>query len=548
MIEATPNPAPTATRPGPFVRIGRVLSWALLSPTHGGAPVSRMVQILTPLVIFLSALALSGFNPAPSGVVIDAAGNHPLRSFEIAFNWSHCGVRPYLSSHPGAIRNQFGNSNSALTIPASAMPALVTGNAADYCTTVDLPFLNNENALGLLMFAALELWPDLTLNDLGQYLRALALAALALWLVLALRLGLAPLPALVALMTALELEAFQWTYEAHAVYPLLLPMALLFGAGLVVLVRAVAQRRLWTFLAMAAITGLMAGFYYDLRTSHAPLIAAGLGLSLWLGWRAAVTAAPDRAAMKRGTARLGILVALALVGGGLLTSHRAALASAVQFAGRDQMYPNHLIAHPVVLSLALPPNPFAQSQGIHWLDRVGQDLARRVDPDAVYLGSTYETALWKYYRDLWRDHPREMAGIYLLKWQTAGREPLGYIRTQKTMAFAAIQPIRWLYNGIGVALAWAGIMTWALSARRPDPAVALGVALTAAFGLLLLVESAMIYSTWNPFYHAPLVFALALSLLCLYQWSLNRVACIFRRFVGKPNEAARQAITDLDTQ
>jgi len=521
--------------------MGRGLSWVLLPAPHSGRPDSLTHRVLTVLVVFIAAIWFGGLKSAPIAVVLDPT-SHPLLSYEIAFNRSHCGVYPYFSSHPAAIRTQFAARLDVLDIPASQIPERVVGASGDYCATVGEAFLNNENTLALIMFAAFELMPDLSLSDMGQILRGLALAALAVWLVVALALGLSPLLALIALVVALHLETFQWTFQVYAVYPLLLPVALLFATSLVLLARAVMWRRWRALLPIALMVGLLSGFYYNLRTSHAPLIAAGTLLCLWLCLRSGRNLAHWRVAGIKG------LLAAILFFGGFALFHRAAVAPGMQFPGRDDMYAYHVIAHPLVLSLALPPNSFAESQGIRWLDRVGLDLARRADPEAVYMGGNYEAALWTFYRNLWRTHPQEMAGVYLLKWQTAGREVLDYIRKQDGPAFLALQPVLLLGNGVGMALLWAGMLAWAAFARRPRLDLALGVGLTAAFGLLLLFESALIHSTWNPFYQSPLVFVLGLSILSLYQMILNGVASMIRNPGGNEEEVSRQTIADFGTQ
>src|SRR5262249_16066283 len=92
---------------------------------------------------------------------------------------------------------------------------------------------------------------------------------------------------------------------------------------------------------------------------------------------------------------------------------------------------NHPIWHPIVLGLATTghhrssgarwaqvddpdfvPTAQAEREGIRWLDTIVDDLAKRMDPQATYLGPRYEAALRAYYFQLWRRYPREMLQIY----------------------------------------------------------------------------------------------------------------------------------------
>jgi hypothetical protein len=76
-----------------------------------------------------------------------------------------------------------------------------------------------------------------------------------------------------------------------------------------------------------------------------------------------------------------------------------------------------VIAHPLVLSLALPGNnPLAAREGIKWKDAVGPVLAARVTaPAPRYRSPEYEKALFKYYRGLWDKYPYEMLALYIQK-------------------------------------------------------------------------------------------------------------------------------------
>src|SRR5262249_44260309 len=155
---------------------------------------------------------------------------------------------------------------------------------------------------------------------------------------------------------------------------------------------------------------LFALFAVNMRTSYLPvylflfaasLIAAGARSA---GLHAIAKRAPWIAA---GTA----IILLLYLGG----SRIAASVLDPSGAGRAGNYWYHPIAHPIVLGLALPETPFSHREGIRWDDSVGLELARRMIPEATYLGPLYEKGLWRYYFHLWKEFPRDVLGVYAAK-------------------------------------------------------------------------------------------------------------------------------------
>src|SRR5207244_5638177 len=104
-------------------------------------------------------------------------------------------------------------------------------------------------------------------------------------------------------------------------------------------------------------------------------------------------------------------------------------------------------AHPLVLSLAAPPNALAAREGIEWLDGAGLRLARRIDPTARYMERGYESALFRYYFGLWRRYPAEMLQIYASKWTVAGAGLMQKARFARPWLDAALSPWRSLSSG-----------------------------------------------------------------------------------------------------
>jgi hypothetical protein len=163
-----------------------------------------------------------------------------------------------------------------------------------------------------------------------------------------------------------------------------------------------------------------------------------------------------------------------------------------------------VIAHPLVLALAVPENALSRAEGISWDDRVGLTLARRVDPQVAYLHRGYESALFLYYRQLWQRHPREMLGIYFNKLRAAGSDMTARVRAALRSAPGgrvvrfALFPLGWINDGLTLLLVYAGLFAYSLTlhVRRGSP-FAFILALVTLAGAGLHLEATLIYSLFD---------------------------------------------------
>ncbi len=170
----------------------------------------------------------------------------------------------------------------------------------------------------------------------------------------------------------------------------------------------------------------------------------------------------------------------------------------------------HTVAHPLVLSLALPPSELSRREGIEWSDAAGVRIAQRIDPQTTYLGKTYDRALFRYYRGLWAAAPTEMLGLYVAKFKMTGVpiiEALRYGPGLKGRALGwLMRPLGLVQNGfllIGMSL---GIAAAAFFASRPaSGSFAVMLAMLTTTGALLLIESAIIMPLYSPQYHGYLL-------------------------------------------
>jgi hypothetical protein len=196
--------------------------------------------------------------------------------------------------------------------------------------------------------------------------------------------------------------------------------------------------------------------------------------------------------------------------------------------------PYHLVWHPIVLSLALPPSPLSKREGILWRDATGLELARRVDPSAEYLGPGYEPALSTYYFGLWRQYPAEMRQIYLEKFKLAGRSMIDTARYPSRWIAAAMATLAYLPNGFWLLaglVATSGASFW-WHVRSGDSAI-LAVAQLTCVGALLVVESAIIIPAFQLSHHSTLLFACSVTTLFLGQFVVNVPISIGERLMAR---------------
>ena len=158
-----------------------------------------------------------------------------------------------------------------------------------------------------------------------------------------------------------------------------------------------------------------------------------------------------------------------------------------------------------------------------WSDEAGLALARRMIPDATYLGPDYERALFRYYWSLWRQYPGEMIGIYWSKLAMAGRgmfaEPGGETEHQSTARVLALPGVR--PNGIVLLLVYAAALAKsAWSYRRHGRPLGLLLSLLSVAAIALIAEAVAVVPVFALMYHAYLLIYTALLAL----WAAQNAA------------------------
>ena len=336
---------------------------------------------------------LSGFQSR--SIAVDG---HLAVTIEMAANKAFCGVD---SSIDGRGLGRIIQENRAFYhIPVRQVIEATFGPLASYCSKRKHRFTNQENALYFAYSAALGLWPNASaigLAELATTARVLMVGFIAFAMI---ALGFGGFWAFVSILLGLKLHVILIETHVLSNYPFMtFQLAVL--CGLVALGYTAGSQYGWSAplrLGYGAILGLIMVAIWNMRTTHGLIAIVALayvaGLLLLRGREFAAGA-------NRWTS-VAVATASCLVVG---ISMHALLMQKIAYTGYRTVY--HPIAHPLVLGLSFPESPLAKRENIKWDDSIGLELAHRADPNATYLGPTYEHALFSYYFGLWRKYPSD---------------------------------------------------------------------------------------------------------------------------------------------
>jgi hypothetical protein len=345
--------------------------------------------------VCLVLLSLAIAAPPVRGVDIARISSTAGVQFESAVNWAFCG-------RYGQITSTSPQNRAAINLAELRDPSAYDRSAVDtierrvgsrylYCLQPASPAVV-EQGMVLIEAAVLKMAPRTTLKGIARLLAVARFVLIAVfgWFLLWAGISLPVSGLLVGL--AIYLTTLQGGSALYSAYPFILPVVL---AGIGLAGFGLEASSPWMLPAICLGMGFWAGFLGCLRTSHYPMaVAVSVLFIAWSGvsWRRSLA---------------GVL-ATAL---GLFIFDRAFVAP-LRAQGIDS---HHVVAHSLVLGLDNPPNELSRREGIIWDDSKGIVFARRIDPQAEYLGPTYESSLFTYYTNLWRRHPGEMSRIYAHK-------------------------------------------------------------------------------------------------------------------------------------
>lgn len=530
IIEALAYSSPLLIRP--LRRVPRYVCADLLLWRPPGSQRSRGWRItkagVLVLVVVGFLLQVGAMTPPPWGT--QTPDGHRNKSLEIAVNRTLCGsisrmstdirLDTYLTNHP-----------DLLDRPLPDWARLAAGSVDDYCGTVTQPLVNNENSLMYTMYGFLRLHPEMSVYQLGWLLQLVRLLALLLFACALVEAGASLLFAVTVLAAALCILA-NCSDRYYSVYPF--PPVLLAVVAAAFL--ASANGRLSELTVRHSLVlgfvGLLVAFAANMRTSHLPVYLAMVAVSLTAAFSRV------RGARRRWSRREQALWAAAAVGSFtfgyvlfallLIRPLRADLAGVGEANDTNISY--HIVAHPLVLGLGLPPSLLSIKEGIEWADPAGVHLARSIDPRVQNLSRGYEEALFRYYIQLWTRYPHEMREIYVVKFWHAGRNMLSVLSEYSSnfvggaQLRTVIRPLSWVSNGITLFVLYltAALLGWLALLRTGSP-LSLLTCLFGTSAALLQIETAAIIPFFHMSHHGAQL--LAHIVLCVIAWQIGIELC-----------------------
>ena len=512
-MESAPSGAPVVPvepprRRSPVQRFARGLAFLLFSAPQGRAP--RTAALAT-LAICLALFAAD--RPAFFPRVDFPLDNHASISLSQALGAQYCGKRMLAprNSIPAALHGMPALSSRSFP----DILAWRAGSIDAYCASADLPFLNNENTLMLMMREAFRLNPNLTPAGLGTWLGAIRFVMIAIVVYALLSIG-AGVPLVAALAFAAADVLGSLRIYHYSMYTFFVPMLLMVPALLALAYRHLAEKSFYWWAGSFLAAGFVTAFCANMRSSHLPVYIAMFAL-----FAVALALRRPRFWMTAAASVVGFVFGYALFIRIFITP--LVPSGPVPF----ENYSHHVIAHPLVLGLAIPESELSKREGITWNDLKGLELARRMVPDANYLGRGYEEGLFLYYLKLWTLYPGEMRQIYSRKLALAGvgmyatpgfetdRQPLARLLTK----FGRIQSGTTMLALYVVLLLASCVYLW----RRRRP-FALFVSLVCLAAICLLFEGAIIMPLFYLQYHGYLLVSMAFLFALAAQTMLDGIA------------------------
>ncbi len=457
------------------------------------------------IVLGITAYTFRAALVTPTPMVNDS---HAVASLSIATNRVLCGTPSAISTDAHVGRLLLADPPLQLE-PLSSVVVHRWGSVAAYCQTVTTALVNNENSLMLTEAAILTAAPNISLRAMSRVMLALKAAMIALLAFALLRSGAGVVMCLGVLQIGGTLLFELQRLSDMSVYPFLFClMAMAIGIYGV----APGRRALGASGALLFIAGVASAYTANMRTSYLLLL-----LALFAG-AAAVRVADEQAGRRL---RAAMVLTLAF-GAGYSLFHYWFIVRSRPPQATGMAY--HVVAHPLVLSLGVEPNPLATREGIAWDDSRGLPLARRIDPSVRYLGPGYEDALFKYYFGLWKHYPREMIGVYVAKFRLAGSNVAARAQfaTPNWWMTALVSLLQTFPSGFwffALFLGGTAASVWGYVRTRAPIFVLAGMAALTA--LAMMTESAIINPMYAIQYHATFLMATGVVVLFAAQFLVS---------------------------
>jgi hypothetical protein len=469
--------------------------------------------------IALAVIAIAANRSMFGGTDAFPADMHAAASLDLAVNRARCGTTGLISEvfvpsrfvreHPDAIDRPL----------ADAVDAAVTAPGG-YCRTVVVPYAHNENSLMLLEATVLRLVPRVSPRGIALALASVSAVAVVVAAYACLRIGVSWWLSAILVVLVAAIAGRSSIYQ-FTVYPLVATMAVLFTAAIALAANTLRGRSAAAHALAGAGLGLLAGLAMNIRTSHAIVYVA-----LVVELVAVLSVVRAREQGRRAAIVSAAALSLACAAGAAAFDVAFVRPIRAAAARANNNYVFHTIAHPLVMGLAAPPSDFSRREGLEWNDSIGLQVARRIDPNATFLGPTYEGALYTYYFRLWREHPAEMRALYWRKLLAAGR---GVFLQASELAPRVVRRVYLVFadraNGLELIVGSLGVALAAFwRASRAASPRAVGVLAIATVTVMILAEAAIIFPTFFLAYHAWLLLVVAAAPAIALQIALDAAA------------------------
>ncbi len=356
-------------------------------------------------------------------------------------------------------------------------------------------------------------------------LNLIRIVSLIVFVFFLIRIGISPLFALLTLVLCIGIINEVNLTHYYSVYPFFMPFLLLIISLFGICLTFGCHRRIWSTILSGFSIGLFGSFVCNLRSSYYPIILALLCIFVIftiLDLRQNYSFSHVRRIV------LPIFLIISFIIG--LNLFNRIYIRPLNKLGVTYNLTYHVVAHPLILSLANPQNELSKREGIQWKDAVGLELAKKIDPSVKYLGPNYEKALFVYYCKLWIYYPEEMFAIYINKMKIAGHHLTSQINKalkkykslKSTTLRLILYPMHLLPNGIFYLIFFAGLsLVGLVSFKYINLGFAFGLTALAVSGTLLLLESAIIYPYFVITLHNYLLFWIFFCGLLFYQVIVN---------------------------
>jgi hypothetical protein len=450
---------------------------------------------------------------------------HAIASLEFAMTRAFC-HREMVFPGPFRVPHYLRDHPQDRHIPLRDVATTMAGSLDRYCAAATEPFVNNENSLMVIEAWWLERNPGLSLAGLGTRLEATRVVCIVAFASVLVAAGFSVLAG-VAVVAAGLLTLGTMTDLVYTQYPFLFALLLCAFAwwGLVLMI-ASSQRLPFVYAGLIG-GGAIAALGVNMRSSYLPIYVTLFVVTLSI--------VVPRVALTTGSRLAAAAVAIVVFSVAYSTAQYVEISRYLS-AQHGSSY--HLLGHPLVLALAVPPSDLSRREGIEWADSRGLALARRIDPEVTYFGPGYDHALLTYYRSLWRGHPREMLALYWSKLNAVGLNMIPVLRGDAGRVGAAkrllTMPFAWEPNGAAL-FAIFGVLTavlfgWAWGSGSPLVAV---IAMASVAAILVVIESAIIMPLFIPGYHNYLVYYVQFITICGAQLVVEAAFRVYDRLSGR---------------